>query len=55
MPEHNYAREAGHLTGTLSTLAYTLVSKGLVKHDDYEMVKLICEDAIKAAKERTND
>jgi hypothetical protein len=55
MPEHNYAREAGHLAGTLSGLAYTPISQGLVKYDDYEKVKQICEDAIKAARERAND
>ena len=55
MTEHNYAREAGHLAGTLGALAYTLISQGLVKYDDYEKVKQICEDAIKAARERAND
>lgn len=55
MPEHNYARESGYLAGTLSGLAYSLVSQGLVKYDDYEKVKQICEDAIKAARERAND
>lgn len=53
--QHNYAREAGHLAGVLGGLAYTLISQGLVKYDDYEKVKQICDDAIKAAKERAND
>ena len=46
----NYARESGYLAGKLSSLAFTLASQGLVKYDDYEKVKQICDNAIRDAR-----
>ena len=42
----NYPFIAGTYEGIIGSLAYSLVSKGIVGHDKYETIKKYCEDEI---------
>ena len=42
----NYPFIVGTYEGVIGSLAYSLVSKGIVGHDKYEMIRKYCEDEI---------
>jgi len=42
----NYPFIVGAYEAIIGTLAYNLISKGVVDHDKYDMIKKYCEDEI---------
>ena len=42
----NYPFIVGTYEAVIGSLAYSLVSKGIVDHDKYEVIKKYCEDEI---------
>jgi hypothetical protein len=42
----NYPFIVGAYEAIISSLAYNLISKGVVDHDKYDMIKKYCEDEI---------
>ena len=48
----NYPFIVGTYEGVIGSLAYSLVSKGIVGYDKYEMIRNYCEDEIKRVRKK---
>ena len=51
----NYPFLTGTYEAIIESMAYNLISKGLVEHSKYEAIKAYCEDEVKRVRKKERE